>query len=78
MNVSSYTVIISDFYHLHVGVLFLFPCNGSVYKEGEYDIVLINFTINAYTHDKEYDPIVLYLSKFCNGNAPPGDHLYYT
>ena len=37
----------------------------------------MEFTINAYTRDKEYDPIMLYLSKACDGTAPPGDHLNY-
>ena len=60
------------FSYLHAGVFFLFPCNTSAYKEGGYAIILVNFTINAYTHDKEYDPVVLYLSKICNGNTPPG------
>ena len=38
----------------------------------------MEFTIIAYTRDKEYDPIMLYLSKVCNGRTPPGDHLNCT
>lgn len=53
----------------------MYPCNSSAVQEGQIELVLTKFTIITYSHDKEYDPIVMYLYKQCNSEAPPGKQL---
>ena len=62
---------------LLIGVFILFPCNGSAFQEEELKTIVIELTFNAYTEDKEFDPIKFYLSKSCNQRAPQGYYLYY-
>ena len=50
----------------------LYPCNATAIQGNQVEIVLTEFKINAYTHDKEFDPIVMYFYKGCDSNAPAG------
>ena len=52
----------------------LYPCNASAVQAGPVSTgVLTKLKINAYTRDKEFDPIVMYFYKNCDSNAPKGD-----
>ena len=55
---------------LHAGVFALFPCNTTAVQEGQLAI-LTELRFSAYTHDKEFDPIVLYFYKRCNYTSSP-------
>ena len=46
----------------------MYPCNNITRQN-----VLTEFRINAYTDDKAYEPIVLYIPKTCDVTSPEGD-----
>lgn len=59
--------------YLPTGMLVLYPCNSSAIQGGQYMIALTRIVLNAFTHDKQYEPIELYFSKSCGKEAPQGD-----
>ena len=63
-------------FYLSAGVFGLYPCNATAIQAGQLEILGTQFKINAYTRDKEFDPIVMYFYKCCGSNAPEGDDLY--
>ena len=58
--------------YISTGVLALHPCNSTVSRQN----VLTEFRINAFTPDKEYEPIVLYIPKTCDQMSPEGNNNY--
>lgn len=57
------------------GVFALYPCNTTTIQDGRFEAILTKFSISTYTHDKKFDPIVLYFYKLCDNTAPSGDGL---
>ena len=58
--------------YISTGVFALYPCNNTVRRQD----VLTEFRINAFTRDKEYQPIVLYIPKACSEVSPEGGNNY--
>ena len=53
----------------------LYPCNTTTIQEGQIVEALTKFEINAYTHEQEFEPIVMYFYKRCDNTAPEGDDI---
>lgn len=58
------------FLFVFTGVFALYPCNNDTTNRKN---VLTTFEIIAYTDDKVYEPIVLYIPKACSDRSPGGD-----
>ena len=71
--IDSYKLYSLCLLYFSTGVFTLYPCNATTIEEGQFESLLTEFKISAYTRDKEFDPIVLYFYKNCNSNSPKGD-----